>query len=64
MIGRRLAFLAERLIDSYRGWRDRQFLAGLDDRQLRDIGIDRATLPRDDATPFWRLREPGGTGRR
>jgi uncharacterized protein YjiS (DUF1127 family) len=56
ILGRRLARLVERVIAWDRGYRDRQFLASLDDRQLRDIGIDRWALGRDGPTPFWRLR--------
>ena len=39
-------------------WRERQrsraVLAGLNDRMLRDIGIDRATAAEESETPFWR----------
>lgn len=34
--------------------RSRRDLAGLDDRALRDIGIDRATAAEEAAKPFWR----------
>ena len=34
--------------------RSRRDLAGLDDRALRDIGIDRATAAEESAKPFWR----------
>lgn len=34
--------------------RTRHQLAGLDDRQLRDIGVDRAAAQDEAAKPFWR----------
>ena len=60
ILGRRLARSAEHLISWYQGFRDRQLLASLDDRMLRDIGIDRATVGSDSTTSFWLLREPVG----
>ncbi len=38
----------------YERHRQRQYLARLDDRLLRDIGIDRATAELEIAKPFWR----------
>ncbi|MBV8166856.1 MAG: DUF1127 domain-containing protein, partial [Alphaproteobacteria bacterium] len=39
-------------------WRERAasrgVLARLDDRMLRDIGLDRATAAEESRTPFWR----------
>jgi uncharacterized protein YjiS (DUF1127 family) len=35
--------------------RSRRDLAQLDDRALRDIGIDRATAIEESSKPFWRL---------
>ena len=35
---------------------DRRLLASLDDRTLRDIGMDRASVDRASTTSFWRLR--------
>jgi len=35
--------------------RERQLLANLSDRQLRDIGVDDATAAREAARPFWDL---------
>ena len=39
-------------------WRERQrsraVLGGLNDRMLRDIGIDRATAAEESEAPFWR----------
>jgi uncharacterized protein YjiS (DUF1127 family) len=35
---------------------DRRLLASLDDRTLRDIGLDRASVDRESTTSFWRLR--------
>ena len=34
--------------------RSRRILASLDDRMLRDVGIDQATARRESAMPFWR----------
>ncbi len=61
ILGRTLARLVKRVIAWYRGRRDRQLLASLDDQMLRDIGIDRATAGSDSTTSFWRLHEPIGT---
>jgi uncharacterized protein YjiS (DUF1127 family) len=40
------------------GWieraRQRTALAGLDDRELRDIGVTRVEAARESAKPFWR----------
>ena len=40
------------------GWwelaRQRQDLAGLDDRSLHDIGLSRADVEREMSKPFWR----------
>ncbi len=38
----------------YDRWLARQDLAELDDHLLRDIGIDRETIRREAAKPFWR----------
>ncbi len=38
----------------YERHRQRQYLARLDDRLLRDIGIDRATAELEISKPFWR----------
>lgn len=61
---RGLVLLVGLVMSMYEGRRDRELLAGLDDRQLRDIGIDRAVVGGSDASGFWRAREPGGTRRR
>jgi uncharacterized protein YjiS (DUF1127 family) len=49
-----------RLVEGILSWdarvRDGQLLARLDDRMLRDIGIDRAAIENDSSTWFWRLR--------
>jgi uncharacterized protein YjiS (DUF1127 family) len=34
--------------------RSRRDLAALDDRALRDVGIDRATAAQEASKPFWR----------
>ncbi len=38
----------------YERSRQRRHLARLDDRLLRDIGIDRATVEMEISKPFWR----------
>jgi uncharacterized protein YjiS (DUF1127 family) len=57
----RLARWAEHLIAWYQGFADRRLLASLDDRLLRDLGIDRSTIGGDSTASYWRLREPGRT---
>lgn len=45
-----------------RAWRSRRELRqldDLDDRLLRDVGVDRAELRRVLASPFWHERMPG-----
>ena len=34
--------------------KSRRVLAALDDRMLRDVGIDQATARRESGAPFWR----------
>jgi uncharacterized protein YjiS (DUF1127 family) len=48
--------LVERVISWDERARDRRLLASLDDRMLRDIGIDRGAVENDGTTWFWRLR--------
>ena len=44
--------------------RSRRDLAALDDRMLRDIGVDRATAEREAAEVFWRGADgPSGSPR-
>ena len=57
----RLARWLERLIAWYQGFADRRLLASLDDRQLRDLGIDRSAVGGDNTASYWRLGEPGRT---
>ena len=61
-----LRIVLVRFGDGLRLWRRRRreqaLLAYMDDRMLRDIGICRAMIDRDAATPFWRLRDPIGMG--
>jgi uncharacterized protein YjiS (DUF1127 family) len=46
------------LLDIQAGWaernRQRRTLAALDDRMLKDIGLDRAAVSREEAKLFWR----------
>ena len=47
-----------RAVDAVLGWHERvksrRVLAALDDRMLRDVGIDQATARREAERPFWR----------
>lgn len=47
-----------RTIDTLLLWHERiksrRVLASLDERMLRDIGMDHATARRESGTPFWR----------
>jgi uncharacterized protein YjiS (DUF1127 family) len=51
-----VSMLIGRVASWRRQARDRQLLARQDDRMLRDIGIDRATVDRESTTASWRLR--------
>jgi uncharacterized protein YjiS (DUF1127 family) len=48
----------QRAIDTVLLWHDRvksrRTLAMLDDRMLRDVGIDQATARQESSIPFWR----------
>ena len=48
----------QRAIDTVLLWHDRvksrRTLAMLDDRMLRDVGIDQATARQESSAPFWR----------
>jgi uncharacterized protein YjiS (DUF1127 family) len=46
----------ERVIAWHRRRPDRRRLARLDDRSLRDIGIERAAVEDESTVSFWRLR--------
>ncbi len=47
-----------RTVDTLLLWHERiksrRVLASLDERMLRDIGMDHATARRESGTPFWR----------
>ena len=55
ILGRTLVRLIEQVIAWHRCRHDRQLLASLDDRRLRDIGIDGPTTESDSVMSFWRL---------
>jgi uncharacterized protein YjiS (DUF1127 family) len=55
--------LVGHVLSWYQGYRDRQLLASLDDRNLRDIGVNRCVVGGDSSVSFWRLREPFGQDR-
>lgn len=46
-----------RVLDRFFAWRERarsrRVLLSLDERMLRDIGIDRATAAQEGGRPFW-----------
>ena len=48
----------KRIVDAVREWlqrsSERNALAGLSDRQLRDVGLDRRVVQHEIAKPFWR----------
>lgn len=50
-----LGRLAERIALADAVARERQTLAGLDDRLLRDIGVDRATAIEESRRDYWDL---------
>ena len=56
IFGRTLIRLVEGVISWDQCRRDRRLLASLDERMLRDIGIDRAAVEDDSTTSFWRSR--------
>ena len=55
-----LAGVPARLAEAVALWRqsarDQDSLANLDDRALRDIGLDRASVEQESSMWFWRLR--------
>ena len=53
-IGKGLAGIARLLLAWPERARQRRALARLDDRQLRDIGLDRVDLEREIVKPPWR----------
>ncbi len=46
--------ILDRLIDWQGRAHQRHALAGLSDRMLKDVGLDRATTTRESSQPFWR----------
>ena len=59
----RLARWAAHFIAWYQGFDDQRLLASLDDRLLRDLGIDRSAVGGDSTSLYWRLREQRVRGR-
>jgi len=57
----RLTRWARQLIAWYQGFADRRLLASLDDRQLRDLGIDQSAVGGDSTSSYWHLRESDRT---
>ena len=55
VLGLGLSRLLEFVVAWNRRSRDRQWLAGLNERILRDIGIDSTTAERDRSMSYWRL---------
>jgi uncharacterized protein YjiS (DUF1127 family) len=55
-LGRILNRLVSLLASWHRRRRDRRLVASLDDRALRDLGIDRSMVDNDSILPFWRQR--------
>jgi uncharacterized protein YjiS (DUF1127 family) len=55
-LGHLPARLVRHVIAWYRNRGAQRILARLNDRELRDIGIDRATINRDSTPAFWRFR--------
>jgi len=56
ILGRSLVRLVEHVISWNQGRHDRRLLASLNDRMLRDIGVNRARVEGDSTSSFWRLR--------
>jgi uncharacterized protein YjiS (DUF1127 family) len=56
LVRRALARSLEYVVAQYLDRRDRRRLARLDDRMLRDIGVERGAVERDSTASFWRLR--------
>jgi uncharacterized protein YjiS (DUF1127 family) len=57
-LARGLAAGAAIIVGWYQSFGDRRLLASLDDRQLRDLGLDRADLGVDSTASHWRLPGP------
>jgi uncharacterized protein YjiS (DUF1127 family) len=51
---RRLAILGSALLEWLRRSRSRESLAGLTERELRDVGLTQADVVRECGKPFWR----------
>lgn len=58
MLAQGLSAAGSVIVGWYQGFGDRQLLASLDDRQLRDLGLDRADLGVDSTASHWRLPGP------
>ena len=53
--GALLAAVTDRILAWQARARERRLLAGMDDRQLRDLGIRRADALEEADKPFWRV---------
>lgn len=53
-VGPVLSRALDRVLCWHERLKSRRMLGSLDDRMLRDVGIDRATARREAETPFWR----------
>ena len=62
VLGLGLSRLLEFVVAWNRRSRDRQLLAEMNERSLRDIGIDSTTAERDSSMSYWRLRLGLGPG--
>lgn len=62
VFGLGLSRLLEFIVAANRRSRDRQLLAKMNERSLRDIGIDSTTAEMDSSMSYWRLRLGLGPG--
>jgi uncharacterized protein YjiS (DUF1127 family) len=58
LLSRKLAGGLRFILEGYQSFCDRQLLASLGDRELRDLGLGRADVDGASANSFWHRREP------